>query len=75
MGMLTRNDKTTTSNNRGVQKHIGNAKGISWTGKFSIWTIGGIRMLKVDGIGYNVQEHQEVHMGHCEHYSKKCFNR
>jgi hypothetical protein len=28
MGMLTRNDKTTTSNNRGVEKHIGNAKGI-----------------------------------------------
>ncbi len=30
-------------------------------------------MLRVDGIGYNVQEHQEVHMGHCKHYSKKCF--
>jgi hypothetical protein len=30
-------------------------------------------MLRVDGIGYNVQEHQEVRMGHCKHYSKKCF--
>jgi len=31
MGMLTRNDKTTRRNTRGVEKHIGNAKGISWT--------------------------------------------
>jgi len=29
--MLTRSDKTTTSNNRGVEKHVGNAKGISQT--------------------------------------------
>jgi len=28
MGTLTRNDKTTTNNNRGVEKHIGNTKGI-----------------------------------------------
>jgi len=30
-------------------------------------------MLRVDGIGYNVERCQDVHTGHYEHYSWKCF--
>jgi hypothetical protein len=56
--MLTRDNKMTTRNNRGVEKHIGNTKGVNLNMKnFFFHAIEGIKTLKIEGIGYNVGRH------------------
>ncbi len=48
----------TTRNNRGVEKHIENTKGVKLNMKISFFqAIKGIKTLKIKGIGYNVGRH------------------
>lgn len=48
----------------GVRKHIKTLKVLCWTWFF--WgAMRSTKMLKVEGIRYNVERH-EIHKGHCE---------
>jgi hypothetical protein len=58
MGLLTRNEKITIINNRGVKRHIGNIKGAKLNMKILFFqAIEGIKTLKIESIRYNVGEH------------------
>jgi hypothetical protein len=59
---LIRNYKMTTNNSKGVEK--GHLK---HHGFILFGTIGGIEILRVEGIEQNVEGHQEIHKGHHEY--------
>ncbi len=48
----------TTNNNNGVVKEHD---------FFSFQAIGGTKMLKFEGVGYDVGGHQKIHKGHNKH--------
>jgi len=51
---------------RVLKKCIGNAKGVKLNMKILCFqAIGGIKTLKIEGIGYNVGGHWETHRGCC----------
>ncbi len=58
IGMLTRNDKITTINNKGVRRHIENIKGVKLNMKnFFFQAIEDIKSFKIESIEYNVGGH------------------
>jgi hypothetical protein len=66
IGMLTRNDKMTTRNNRGVEKAHWNTKDGKLKMKILFFqAIEGIKTLKIEGIKYDVGGHWKIHWGCC----------
>jgi hypothetical protein len=58
IGMLTRNDKIQQEIIGVLKIHIGNTKGVKLNMKnFLFQAIEGIKTLKIEGIGHNVEEH------------------
>jgi hypothetical protein len=60
MGMLTKNDKITRNNNMVLERHIETLGSLGSVHDFFLfWAIRGTKMLRVEGIGYNVGGHQK----------------
>jgi hypothetical protein len=64
MGTLTKNDKITTNNNMVWERHIETLRALGSIHDFFLFcVIRGTKMLRVEGIGYNVGGHQKYIKG------------
>ncbi len=61
---------------KALEKHIVNIKGIGLDMIFFLfWTIQGIKMLRVEEIGYNVEKHQKNYMKDISKVKNKVGNK
>ncbi len=64
MRMPTRNDKTTINNSaRVLKRHVGNTMGTILDMNFFFLDNRSAKMLRIQGIGYDVENHEKIHKG------------